>query len=71
MVFGSDGAVAGLLGTAAVGVNIHGLPIHGPDGIEDMELEGLPFQGSTRVGKRDLLHMALHVMSGLSRSSHL
>ena len=52
-MFGSQGAVAGLLGSAAVTAGIHGLPVDdGTDG--EMELIGLPFRGSVRVGKKGL-----------------
>lgn len=46
--------MAGIQGTAAVGVDIHGLPLPGGAGSE-MELSGLPFRGSVRVGKNSLL----------------
>ena len=49
MIFGSQGALAGLLGTAAVGVEVKGLPF-GNGG--EIELTGLPFRGSVRVGKK-------------------
>ncbi|KAJ7700385.1 hypothetical protein B0H17DRAFT_1047135 [Mycena rosella] len=54
VIFGSDGAVAGLLGTASVAVEVFGLPFPGGDGGE-MELNGLPFRGSVPVGKKGLL----------------
>ncbi|PCH36932.1 hypothetical protein WOLCODRAFT_167215 [Wolfiporia cocos MD-104 SS10] len=55
VVFGSQGALAGVQGVAAVAVNVHGLPFeNGRD--SEMELTGLPFQGSVRIGKRTLLN---------------
>ncbi|KAG6816819.1 hypothetical protein H0H87_002662 [Tephrocybe sp. NHM501043] len=50
VVFGSEGAIAGILGTAAVAARVRGLPLSGHDG--EMELAGLPFRGSVRVGKK-------------------
>ncbi|KAF8064890.1 hypothetical protein FPV67DRAFT_159312 [Lyophyllum atratum] len=50
VVFGSEGALAGILGSAAVASKIRGLPLLGHDG--EMELSGLPFRGSVRVGKK-------------------
>ncbi|KAJ7111482.1 hypothetical protein C8R44DRAFT_883276 [Mycena epipterygia] len=55
VIFGSDGAVAGLLGVAAVAVDVFGLPLPGNDGRSEMELNGLPFRGSVLVGKKGLL----------------
>ncbi|VDB96689.1 unnamed protein product [Peniophora sp. CBMAI 1063] len=53
VVFGTHGAVAGVRGTAAVRVQIGGLPVVG-DGEEGegVVLSGLPFEGSVRVGKK-------------------
>ncbi|KAF8868634.1 hypothetical protein BD779DRAFT_1593762 [Infundibulicybe gibba] len=56
VIFGSGGAVAGILGTAGVAVSIDGLPLEGPVDSRGMELTGLPFRGNVRVGKRDLLY---------------
>ncbi|KAF9811543.1 hypothetical protein IEO21_06547 [Rhodonia placenta] len=54
VIFGTQGAIAGVQGVAAVAVHVHGLPFeNGRDG--EMELTGLPFQGSVRIGKRTLL----------------
>jgi len=54
VIFGPQGAVAGVQGVAAVAVHVHGLPFeNGRDG--EMELTGLPFQGSVRIGKRIML----------------
>lgn len=54
VVFGTNGAVAGVQGIAAVAVHVHGLPFeNGRDG--EMEFTGLPFQGSVRIGKRSML----------------
>jgi hypothetical protein len=51
-VFGSGGAVAGILGSTAVSVGVQGLPFPGEAG--EMELGGLPFRGSVRVGKKSM-----------------
>ncbi|KAF9452090.1 hypothetical protein P691DRAFT_805621 [Macrolepiota fuliginosa MF-IS2] len=70
VIFGSGGAVAGIQGHAAVTVEVDGLPLdpgdpstggrhrkggedHG-DGGATLELTGLPFRGSVRVGKKSL-----------------
>ncbi|KAG6828723.1 hypothetical protein H0H92_006952 [Tricholoma furcatifolium] len=53
VLFGTDGAVAGLLGSTAVAARVRGLPLPGQDG--EMELSGLPFRGSVRVGKKGML----------------
>lgn len=53
MIFGTEGALAGVSGIAAVNVHVQGLPI-GEDGRGDMELHGLPFQGDVRIGKKTL-----------------
>ncbi|OBZ76471.1 hypothetical protein A0H81_02995 [Grifola frondosa] len=56
VIFGSQGALAGVQGIAAVAVHVHGLPFaNGHDG--EMELTGLPFQGSVRIGKRSMLDL--------------
>jgi hypothetical protein len=53
-VFGSQGADAGLLGSAAVIVGVHGMPLD--DGTNsELELVGLPIRGSVHVGKKNLL----------------
>lgn len=49
VVFGSHGALAGLLGTAAVAVDVKGLPFGNG---REIELTGLPFRGSVRIGKK-------------------
>jgi hypothetical protein len=51
VIFGTDGAVAGLLGSTAVAIDVEGLP-SGEAG--EMELSGLPFRGSVIVGKKSL-----------------
>ncbi|EMD36737.1 hypothetical protein CERSUDRAFT_114648 [Gelatoporia subvermispora B] len=57
VVFNAHGALAGVQGTAAVAVRVHGLPFeNGHDG--EMELTGLPFQGSVVIGKRNMLEDA-------------
>ncbi|CDO77356.1 hypothetical protein BN946_scf184787.g5 [Trametes cinnabarina] len=51
VIFGTQGALAGVQGEAAVAARVHGLPFaNGRDG--EMELTGLPFQGSVRIGKK-------------------
>ncbi|TFK89417.1 hypothetical protein K466DRAFT_486948 [Polyporus arcularius HHB13444] len=51
VIFGTQGALAGVQGVAAVAVRVEGLPFaNGRDG--EMELSGLPFQGSVRIGKK-------------------
>ncbi|KAK0223686.1 hypothetical protein IW262DRAFT_1368625 [Armillaria fumosa] len=53
VIFGTDGALAGLVGTVAVRVDVPGLPSE-DDGLQ---LDGLPFQGSVRVGKKSMLSL--------------
>ncbi|TFK77330.1 hypothetical protein BDN72DRAFT_953780 [Pluteus cervinus] len=53
VLFGTGGALAGLLGNASVGVYVPGLPISGPERTGEFTLDGLPFRGSVRVGKKD------------------
>ncbi|KAF9457903.1 hypothetical protein BDZ94DRAFT_1227248 [Collybia nuda] len=53
VIFGSDGAVAGILGSAAVSVGVQGLPFPGEAG--EMELDGLPFKGSVPVRKKSMI----------------
>jgi hypothetical protein len=48
VVFGSGGALAGLQGTVAVSARLAGLR----EGGSALVLEGLPFEGSVRIGKR-------------------
>ena len=55
VIFGSHGALAGVQGVAAVAVHIDGLPIEQGDSGGEMQLNGLPFQGSVRVGKKSTL----------------
>ncbi|PFH51149.1 hypothetical protein AMATHDRAFT_143158 [Amanita thiersii Skay4041] len=52
VIFGSEGAIAGLQGTASVVVDVEGLPVHGPEDSHALELNGLPFHGRVRVGKK-------------------
>ncbi|KAG6901227.1 hypothetical protein C0995_015044 [Termitomyces sp. Mi166 len=52
LVFGSDGAIAGILGSTAVAARVRGLPLSGHDG--EMELSHLPFKGSVRLGKKNM-----------------
>lgn len=52
---GREGALAGVKGTAAVAVAVDGLPIKDGDGNgQVMELLGLPFSGSVRVGRKSM-----------------
>ncbi|TFK28291.1 hypothetical protein FA15DRAFT_665510 [Coprinopsis marcescibilis] len=65
VIFTSDGALAGLQGTAAVQVKVQGLPVrnggdHGKDGPSHLNLEGLPFTGSVRINKKSLLQGVGH-----------
>ena len=54
VIFGSQGALAGVQGVAAVAVRVEGLPFaSGRD--PEMELSGLPFQGSVRIGKKKMV----------------
>lgn len=53
VIFGRQGAVAGILGTADVGVMVKGLPVE-PGRVEGMVLSDLPFKGSVRVGQKSL-----------------
>ncbi|KAL0576274.1 hypothetical protein V5O48_005718 [Marasmius crinis-equi] len=55
VIFGRQGAVAGILGTADVGVTVKGLPVDGPGRDDWMVLSNLPFKGSVRVGKKSML----------------
>lgn len=56
VLFGPDGALAGVRGTAAVAASVDGLPVDDEDGDDTqkhiVELTGLPFSGSFRVGKK-------------------
>lgn len=56
VLFGPDGALAGVRGIAAVAASVDGLPVDDDDGDENqkhiVELTGLPFSGSFRVGKK-------------------
>ncbi|KAI0048703.1 hypothetical protein FA95DRAFT_1539466 [Auriscalpium vulgare] len=55
VIFGKEGALAGVQGITAVTVHVDGLPIgKGNDDESGMDLSGLPFQGSVRIGKRGL-----------------
>ena len=48
--------MAGILGTAAVGVDVRGIPTQGKGSSNGMELNGLPFRGSVKLGKGNLFH---------------
>ena len=57
MIFGTEGATAGIMGTAAVTVSVEGIPLGdqpGPDA-DRLVLSGLPFQGRVHIGKKGLL----------------
>ncbi|GBE83381.1 hypothetical protein BKA93DRAFT_848176 [Sparassis latifolia] len=55
VIFGSQGAVAGIQGLAAVALHVQGLPFRsGRNG--EMELMGLPFKGTVRIGKRSMFN---------------
>ena len=54
VIFGSQGALAGVQGVAAVAVDVDGLPLRDSGTFNEMELSGLPFQGSVRVGKKNV-----------------
>lgn len=51
MIFSSKGALAGLQGTADIGVHVIGLPFGGGNNSEFV-LKGLPLQGTVRIGKK-------------------
>jgi len=53
VVFGTNGAVAGLSGSVAVAIEVEGLPL-GSGEAGEMELSGLPFQTSFIVGRKSL-----------------
>lgn len=46
-MFSANGAMAGILGSAAVAVKVHNIA-----SADNLELGGLPFRGSVRVGKK-------------------
>ncbi|KAH6903298.1 hypothetical protein BKA70DRAFT_1302126 [Coprinopsis sp. MPI-PUGE-AT-0042] len=63
VIFHSDGALAGLLGTAAVEVEVEGLPMeHTKAKSNHLTLTGLPFQGSVRINKHSVLHGQLEAL---------
>ncbi|KAJ7206485.1 hypothetical protein GGX14DRAFT_698363 [Mycena pura] len=64
VIFGSDGAVAGLLGVASVGVEVFGLPTPEGEAGRVMELSGLPFEGRVLVGKKGLRGLLGAVVGG-------
>jgi len=53
VIFGKEGATAGIAGNAAVTVSIDGIPLDGNSA--KLVLVGLPFRGRVRVGKKALL----------------
>ncbi|KAF7327215.1 hypothetical protein MKEN_00298600 [Mycena kentingensis (nom. inval.)] len=73
VVFGTgEGAMAGLLGIGAVGVEVTGLQLSTKlrgDTDHEMELTGLPFRGSVLVGKKGLRHGGMFGLeSGVERT---
>ncbi|THU87982.1 hypothetical protein K435DRAFT_762209 [Dendrothele bispora CBS 962.96] len=65
VIFGSEGATAGILGNAAVKVLVEGLPFNGPGAHDGVELGGLPFKGSVKIGKKNLFtDFVSHAMQG-------
>ncbi|RXW12791.1 hypothetical protein EST38_g13063, partial [Candolleomyces aberdarensis] len=75
VIFNSDGALAGIQGTAAVGLTVEGLPLFSPPpdshlgsgeqaSSNYLVLAGLPFQGSVRINKKSLFKGE---MKGLGR----
>ena len=65
MVFGTNGAVAGLWGTVDVLASVRGLKFS--DGGEGIELGGLPFSGSVRVGKGTFFKLKLDLRDWFRR----
>ena len=58
-MFGGEGALAGVKGVAGVAASVDGVVLGGDDGEEggggsEVELLGIPVQGSFRVGKKAL-----------------
>ncbi|EIW79590.1 hypothetical protein CONPUDRAFT_106194 [Coniophora puteana RWD-64-598 SS2] len=51
VIFGTQGALTGLQGVAAVGVNVEGLPLPGAAN-SSLVLTGLPFKGAVIIGKK-------------------
>ncbi|KAH7915949.1 hypothetical protein BJ138DRAFT_996845 [Hygrophoropsis aurantiaca] len=54
VIFGTQGALAGLDGQAAVGVHVHGLGFGENRGNGEIQFTRLPFQGNVRVGKKGM-----------------
>lgn len=53
VIFGSQAAVAGILGSVAVTVAVDGLPVNTPDHkAAEIAFAGLPVQGRLVVGKQ-------------------
>jgi len=56
VIFGTDGATAGIMGNAAISVSIDGIPLNDPgSNITNLVLTGFPFKGHVQIGKRGLL----------------
>ena len=57
MIFGTEGATAGIMGNAAITVSIDGIPLDGTPGsnITNLVLTGFPFKGRVQIGKKGLL----------------
>lgn len=54
LIFGNS-AIAGILGSAAIKVTVPGIPFEGPEPTDGLELDGLPFRGSVKLGKGSFL----------------
>lgn len=53
VIFGPEGANAGIQGSAAVAVAVEGLPLNTPGRkTDEIVLAGLPFQGSVHIKNR-------------------
>jgi len=57
VIFGTDGATAGIAGNAAVTVSVDGIPLAGTPGpgSTNLILTGFPFRGRVKIGKKGLL----------------
>jgi len=51
VIFGHKGALAGIVGSTSAIVNVEGLPVN-KTGPHSIQLDGLPFRGSVRIGKK-------------------
>jgi hypothetical protein len=57
VIFGTEGATAGIVGNAAVTVSVDGIPLDGTPGpnMAKLVLSGLPFRGRVHIGLKGLL----------------